>query len=130
MDYTSTLQDYQIPINAFKGFYQVEPEKNWSVNYIPLRNWYNPLKTKILKYHFLGDIISKLDLINLIIFYWPYRSQIEYFDLKIMPWLRILSQDRYRFVWSKECYKIETMMLRDYLQIEQDNAKAKITKNS
>jgi hypothetical protein len=115
MDYTSNLQDYQIPVNAFKGFYRVEPEKNWSVNYIPLRNWYNPLKTKTLKYHFLGDIINKLDLIYLIIFYWPYQPQIEYFDLKIMPWLKILSQDKYRFVWSKECYKKVSILLRDYL---------------
>jgi hypothetical protein len=66
MDYTSNLQDYQIPVNAFKGFYQIELEKYWSINYIPLRNWYNPLKTKTLKYHFLGDIINKLDLINFI----------------------------------------------------------------
>jgi hypothetical protein len=52
MDHTSNLQDYQILVNAFKGFYQLEPEKNWSLNYISLRNWYNSLKTKTLKYHF------------------------------------------------------------------------------
>jgi hypothetical protein len=87
-------------------------------NYIPLRNWYNPLKNKILKYHFLGDVISKLNLINLIIFYWPYRPQIDYFDLKIMPWLKILFQESYRFVWSKQCYEIETILLKDCLQIK------------
>jgi hypothetical protein len=130
MDHTSNLEDNQILVNAFKGFYRVEPEKNWSINYIPLRNWYNPLKTKILKNHFLGDIISKLDLINLIIFYWPYLPKIEYFDLKIMPWLKILSQDKYRFIWSKECYKIETILLIDYLQIKRDNINAKFIKKS
>jgi hypothetical protein len=72
MDHTSNLQDYQIPINAFKGFYQVEHEKNWNLNYIPLKTLHNPLKIKNVKYYFLGSIVSRLELINLIIFYWPY----------------------------------------------------------
>jgi hypothetical protein len=48
MDYISNHYDYQILVDAFKGFYQVEHEKNLSVNYISLRNWYNPLKKKLL----------------------------------------------------------------------------------
>jgi hypothetical protein len=35
MDYTSNLQDYQIPINAFKDFHQVKPKENWSVIIFP-----------------------------------------------------------------------------------------------
>jgi hypothetical protein len=130
MDHTSNLQDYQIPVKAFKGFFRVEPEKNWSLNYIPFRNWYNPLKRKIVKYYFLGDIVSRLELINLIIFYWPYRPQIASFDLKIMPWLKILFQDRYRFVWSKECYEMETILLKDYFQINLLTVKTKVAKSS
>jgi hypothetical protein len=130
MDHTSNLQDYQILVNAYKGFYRVEPEKNWNLNYIPLRTRYNHLKRKNVKYYFLGSIISKLELINLIIFYWPYRPQIASIDFKIMPWLKILSQDKYRFVWSKECYEMEIILLRNYFQINLLTVKTKVAKSS
>jgi hypothetical protein len=63
---------------------------------------------------FLESKVSKLDLINLIIELWPYRPEIENFDFKIMPWLEVLAQDNYRFIWTNNCLKAQNILLREY----------------
>jgi hypothetical protein len=95
MDPTSKY--HQNLIDAFNGFYKIEVEKDSEKIYIPLRDWFKPLKSKTTKTfktknpksYFLNDIISKLDLIKLLIFYWPYRPRIHNFDLRIQPWLEL-----------------------------------------
>jgi hypothetical protein len=58
--------------------------------------------------------VSKLDLINLIIALWPYRLEIENFYFKIMPWLEVLAQDNYKFVWTNKYLKAQNILLKEY----------------
>jgi hypothetical protein len=51
----------------------------------------------------LGNKVIKLNMIRLIIRLWPYRSEIEKFDLKIMPGLEVKSQKDYKFKGTNRC---------------------------
>jgi hypothetical protein len=51
----------------------------------------------------LGNKVTKLNVIRLNIRLWPYRLEIENFDLKIMPGLEVKSQKDYRFKWTNRC---------------------------
>jgi hypothetical protein len=87
---TPKWSEYQFPKDAFQGHYKLRFNKDLTINCEFIPNEYCTFEIQPWKYHFLGTKVSKLDLINLIIELWPYRPEIENFDLKIMPWLKFL----------------------------------------
>jgi hypothetical protein len=72
------------------------------------------LKSNLGNIIFLGNKVSKLELINLIIELWPYRLEIENFDLKIMPWLEVFTQEHYKFRWTNKCLESQNILLKEY----------------
>jgi hypothetical protein len=109
-----TFDEYQFPKDAYQGYHQLKFNKNLTLKYAFIKDGYSSFENEPYRYHFLGSKVSKLDLINLIIKLWPYRSEIENFDFKIMPWLEVLVQDNYRFVWTNKCLKAQNVLLREY----------------
>jgi hypothetical protein len=72
MDQASEVSEYQLPINAYEGCYQLRVNKDLILNCKFIKNGNSSFEIKPFRYHFLGKIVSKINLINLIIELWPY----------------------------------------------------------
>jgi hypothetical protein len=88
---------------AFHGSYKLILNKISTFKFEFIKNWNNSYESPPIRYYFLGNKVTKLNLIKVIIKLGLYRSEIENFDLKIMPGLEVISQKDYKFKWTNRC---------------------------
>ena len=104
---------YKPFVNGFSGYCKVKAKETESStsDLTLMPKWYVPFDENVLSLHHIGKVVTKLELIKLLITFWPYRSEIEGFDLIVIPWLELLSQYNYRFRWTRDCYRSLSLII-------------------
>jgi hypothetical protein len=51
----------------------------------------------------MGQKVTKLQILKLLIAFWPYKNDMNGFSGIVMPWLQALSRKSYLQTWTLEC---------------------------
>jgi hypothetical protein len=59
----------------------------------------------------IGQKVTKLQILKLLIAFWPYKNDINGFSRIVMPWLQALSRKSYLQTWTLKCQQTHGKLL-------------------
>jgi hypothetical protein len=104
-------------LKGFAGYHRIEVDHESNSGFhssIQLK--LKGSKRKEINCPHIGDRVTKLTLIKLIIEFWCLKETESQFDSRIMPWLKMLTQKPYESIWDKESWLIHGWLLRCYIE--------------
>jgi hypothetical protein len=65
----------------------------------------------------IGQKVTKLQILKLLIAFWPYKNDIKGISEIVMPWLQALSRKSYLQTWTLECQQTHGKLLIQLIRL-------------
>jgi hypothetical protein len=68
-------------------------------------------------FYVIGQKVNTLQVLKLLIAFWPYKNDIKGFSRIVMPWLHALSRKSYLQTWTLECQQTHGKLLIQLIRL-------------